>query len=109
MPKAKPKTTLLGRLHAMTATDINQEAVDLLDRLQEACTLHLISELTGIARPTLYRWLDVNRPLEAMDHRVSGWFILVCETSPKIQGLLKRGKLSHPRLAKRITDDIKGD
>jgi len=95
----------LYNLHNMNPLDINQMALDTLDVLLERCTINLVTTLTGISRPTLYRWLDEDLPLDAMNYRDSAWFILVCETSPKVQMLLTRPPLSHPRLAKRIIDE----
>lgn len=97
---------ILDHMHNMNAIDINQIACDKLDELLKRCTLNLVTQLTGISRPTLYRWLDVDRSLEEMNYRDSAWFILVCETSPKVQMLLTRPPLSHPRLAKRLTDKV---
>lgn len=97
---------LTSLLHAMDHNDINQEALNYLDKLLDRCTLNLVSSLTQITRPTLYRWLDEQLPLEAMNPRDSAWFIVMCETSPKLQLLLERGPLSNPRLAKRLTDEV---
>lgn len=103
---SKKKTLVSNQLHEMPATEINQAAIEMLDRLLEVGTLNLISDLTRITRPTLYRWLDADVELERMSHHVAGWFLVICETSPKVQALLKRGALSHPRLAKRVTDGV---
>lgn len=95
----------IDNMHSMKHNDINQVAIDKLDELLDRCTLNLISSLTGITRATLYRWLDTKLPLDAMNYRDSAWFILVCETSPKVRMLLDRPPLSHPRLAKRVIDE----
>lgn len=97
---------LLARLYTMTPAEINQAALDYLDSLLERCTVNLVSSLTGITRTTLYKWLDESLPLEVMSARDSAWLILVCETSPKVRMLLQRPPLSHPRMAKRLTDDV---
>ena len=94
----------IDNMHNMRPVDINQIAYDKLHELLERCTINLVTQLTGISRPTLYRWLDPELSLEEMNHRDSAWFILVCETSPKVQMLLKRPPLSHPRLAKRLLE-----
>ncbi len=96
---------LTDKLHDMDRNAINQIACDKLQELLERCTIHLVTILTGISRPTLYRWLDYDRSLEEMNYRDSAWFILVCETSPKVKMLLDRPPLSHPRMAKRIIDE----
>lgn len=96
---------LLTTLHKLTPNEINQAALDYLDYLLERATLNLVAKLTGITRPTLYRWLDESLPLDAMNYRDSAWFILVCETSPKMQVLINSGPLSHPRLAGRLLEE----
>lgn len=96
---------MIEQLHAMPHVDINQLACNKLDELLTRCTINLVTQLTGISRPTLYRWLDTARPYEDMNHRDSAWFIIMCETSPRIKMLMDRPPLSHPRLAKRILDD----
>ena len=40
-----------------------------------------------------------------MNHFHAAWFLLVCETNPKIRLLLTRGPMSHPRLAKRVIEE----
>lgn len=102
--KTKEKVPLHQVLYDTDHNDINQAAIDLLYKLLECCTLNLVSQLTGVTRPTLYRWMDEKLPLDAMDYRQSAWFILVVETNPKIQALLKRGPVSNPRLAKRTLE-----
>jgi hypothetical protein len=96
----------INNMYNMQPININQIAFDKLNELLQRCTLNLVTNLTGISRPTLYRWLDPERSLEEMNYRDSAWFILVCETSPKVKMLLSRPPLSHPRLAKRITDGV---
>lgn len=100
----KPKQHL-AELHSMEPNDINQVALTILDRLLERCTLNMVTKLTGITRVTLYKWLDESLPLDAMNHRDAAWFILVCETSPKVAMLLERAPLSKPRLAGRLLED----
>ena len=95
----------IDNMHSMQPVHINQIAYDKLQELLTRCTLNLVAQLTGITRPTLYRWLDPDMSLEEMNYRDSAWFILVCETSPKIQMLLNRPPLSHPRLAKRMIEE----
>ena len=95
----------IDNLHAMLPIEINQIAYDKLQELLTRCTVNLVTNLTGVSRTTLYRWLDPERSLEEMNPRDSAWFILVCETSPKVKMLLARPPLSHPRLAKRIIDE----
>ncbi len=99
----------IDNMHNMSPAEINQVAYDKLVHLLEHCTINLVSTVTNITRPTLYRWLDPERSLEEMDYKQAAWFILVCETNPKIQMLLQRGPLSHPRLAKRFIDSQEGD
>lgn len=89
-------------LYKLSPNEINQTALEYLDHLLDRCTLNLVSKLTGITRPTLYRWLDESLPLDAMNYRDSAWFILFCDTSPKMQVLINSGPLSHPRLAGRL-------
>lgn len=95
----------IDNMHSMQPVHINQIAYDKLQELLTRCTLNLVAQLTGITRPTLYRWLDPDMSLEEMNYRDSAWFILVCETSPKVQMLLNRPPLSHPRLAKRMIEE----
>lgn len=94
----------IDNMYNMRRVDINQIAFDKLNELLERCTINLISQLTSISRPTLYRWIDLDLSLEDMNYRDSGWFILVCETSPKVKMLLDRPPMSHPRLAKRVIE-----
>lgn len=97
---------VLPQLHKLQNVDINRHAVAMLDVLLECCTLNLVSSLTGISRVTLYRWLDQDVALDDMNHYHAAWFILHCETNPKVKMLLERGPMSNPRLAKRV---IEGD
>ena len=99
----------IDNLHNMQPVFINQMAYDKLQHLLTRCTLNLVTTLTGISRPTLYRWLDPDRSLEEMNYRDSAWFILVCETSPKVKMLLSRPPLSHPRLASRLLQEQDDD
>ena len=96
----------IDNLYSFRPIEINQIAYDKLNELLTRCTINLVAQLTGITRVTLYRWLDSERSLEEMDYKQAAWFILVCETNPKIQMLLQRAPLSHPRLAKRLTDEV---
>ena len=73
--------------------------------LIERCTLNLVTDLTGISRTTLYKWLDETVPLDQMNHRDAAWFIVYCETSPRVKLLMSRPPLSHPRLARRLLED----
>ena len=95
----------IDNLHDMQPEFINQMAYDKLNELLTRCTINLVSQLTRITRVTLYRWLDEDRSLEEMDFKQAAWFILVCETSPKVKMLLDRPPLSHPRLAKRVIEE----
>ena len=100
------KTKLINpELHRMEREDISQAAIDMLYALLECCTLNLVSDLTSISRTTLYKWLDESIDLEAMSHRDAGWFILMCETDPKLIGVLARGPVSHPRMAKQLVKE----
>ena len=94
----------IDNMHSMQPVEISQLACDKLDELLTRCTINLVASLTGVTRPTLYRWLDTDRSLEEMDYKQAAWFFLVCETSPKIKMLLSRPPLSHPRLAKRLLE-----
>lgn len=96
-------------MHQLDENEINQAALNYLDKLLERCTLNLVSNLTRVTRPTLYRWLDETLPLDAMNARDAAWFIVLCETSPKIKLLLSRPPSSNPRLAKRLTDEVSDD
>lgn len=78
-------------LHTLEPEDINEIAVNKLSALLDRCSLHLTSSVTGISRTTLYKWLDPEVPLESMDHRIAGWFILQTETNPKVAMLMQRG------------------
>ena len=95
----------IDNMHNMQPIEINQIAYDKLQELLTRCTLNLVTTLTRVTRVTLYRWLDTERSLEEMDYKQAAWFILVCETSPKVKILLSRPPLSHPRLAKRLLDE----
>lgn len=99
------QTDLVSRLHSMGEVEINEIAFQKLEHLLERCTMHLVTKLTGISRPTLYRWMDTERGLEAMNARDAAWFILLCETSPRLKMLMQRPPLSHPRLAGRLFQD----
>jgi len=98
-------TELLTQLHGLPPIEINQLALGKLNELLERCSVNLVSSMTGITRPTLYRWLDTDISYEEMDHRIAAWFILYCETSPKAKLLLDRPPLSHKRMAKRVIED----
>ena len=65
----------------------------------------MVQKLTGISRTTLYRWLDEAIEYDRMNERDAAWFIMVYETSPKIDMLLQKGPATRPRLAHRILDD----
>lgn len=93
-------------LYSMDPDAIKQEALDILDKLLERATINLVSNLTNITRPTLYRWLNEDLPFSAMNVRDAAWFIMVCEHSPKVLMLLDRAPLKNPRLAKRLTDEV---
>ena len=96
----------IDNFYRIEPIDINQIACNKLEELLKRCTINLVAELAGITRKTLYRWLNSDVTLEEMDHKQAAWFILVCETSPKLQLLLTRPPLSHPRMAKRLTDEV---
>ena len=106
MQRAELNTSnkVLFRLHAMTRVEINTLAVSKLLDLNERCTLNLVTELTGISRTTLYKWLDDSIAYEDMNHRDAAWFILYCETSPRVKMLLDRPPLSHPRMARKLLE-----
>jgi len=95
----------IKQLHEADADTIRQIALDKLDALLERCTINLVTQLTRISRPTIYRWLDESLDYEAMDWKDCAWFILVCNTSPKVKMLMDRPPLSHPRLAKRVIEE----
>ena len=96
---------MIERLHSMSNDEISQEAVNKLLDLTDRCSLKLIADLTGISRTTLYKWLDESVSLDNMNHRDAAWFILYCETSPRVKLLLDRPPLSHPRLARKFLED----
>lgn len=91
------------QLHTMSPLDINQEAVRLLNKLLERATYNLISKLTGITRPTLYRWMSEDVEFEQMNFMAAAWFIVQCETNPKLVQLMSRAPLTYRRLAGRLT------
>jgi len=95
--KAKPLIT--NSLYSMDKDDINH------DELLQRCTINHVMSLTGITRPTLYKWLNESVELEKMNPRDCAWFITMCETNPKIIMLLQRGPFKYPRLAKQWLDD----
>lgn len=101
---ATKRRLYLADLHSMDPNDISQAAIKLLDHLLERCTLNLVTKLTGISRTTLYKWLDDSLPLDVMNHRDAAWFIMLCETSPKVAMLMDRAPLSNPRLAGRVIE-----
>lgn len=96
MTKPKQHT---ANLHSMTPEEINTIACNMLDRLLECCTLHLVSSVTGISRTTLYKWQDESIPLDSMNHRDAAWLILNVETNPKIAQMLQRGPTKFRRQA----------
>lgn len=97
-------TTYHQELHQLKDTEINQAALNILQWLLWRCSMNLITDLTGITRATLYRWLDPKRKLETINTRDAAWFILICETSPRVQLLLSRPPGKNPHLAKRMLD-----
>lgn len=98
--------SIIENLHSMTHAEICQAAVSLLVSLNERCSLNLITDLAGISRTTLYKWLDDSIPLESMNYRDAAWFILYCETSPRVKLLLERPPLSHPRMARKLIGEF---
>ena len=81
---------ILDQIHSMDPDDVKAHALVLLCDLLERSTMQLAHELTGITRATMYRWLDEELGYESMSIRDCAWFILLCETSPKLQMLLSR-------------------
>lgn len=96
--------TYINELTSMDRNDLCQVAVTKLEKLLEHCTLNMVCKLTGITRPTLYKWLDESIALDDMNHYYAAWFILNYETNPKIRMLLDRGYTSKPRLAGRVIE-----
>ncbi len=84
---------------------INQVAFDRLNMLLERCNINLVSNLTGITRRTFYRWLDTDRSLEEMDHKIATYFLVHCAFNGKVQMLMERPPLSHRRLAGRVIEE----
>lgn len=99
----------LDKLHAMDQDAIAELAYRRLTHLMNRATIHLVSQLTAISRPTLYRWLDPERPLSDMNVRDCAWFILMTETSPRVKLLMQRPPMSHPRLAHRLVKEDDDD
>ena len=95
----------LHELHARDPDWICSLAVKRLSKLLEHSTINLVQKLTGISRTTLYRWLDEDVALDKMNYRDAAWFILYCETSPRVKMLLERPPLSHPRLARKLLEE----
>lgn len=97
-------TPYLHILHSMEPNDINEAACRRLDALLNRCTVNLAADLTGFTRKTLYRWLDSDIPLDAMDYKQAAWFILMTETSPKLLMLLDRPPTKNRRMARGILE-----
>ncbi len=97
----KTKQLTHPNLYGMPSDEIALAALSILDALLQRCTIHMVTELTSISRATIYKWLNEDIELEKMSPRDCAWFILVCETDPRIIMLLQRGPFSHTRLAKR--------
>lgn len=91
-------------LHAMTREEINQHAVNRLLDLLDRCSINLVTDLTGISRTTLYKWLDPDIGLEKMNHRDAAWFLLYCETSPRVKMLLDRPPFTRPHMARKFLE-----
>lgn len=95
---------ILKNIMQMKPEVINQVAYDRLNMLLERCTINLVSSLTQITRRTLYRWLDPDRSLEEMDHKIATYFLVHCAFNGKVQMLMERAPLSHKRLAGRLLE-----
>ena len=96
---------ILNNIMQASPVEVNQCAYDMLQHLLTRCTINLVAMLTSISRRTLYRWLDADRSLEEMDHKIAIYFLVHCVHNRKIKMLFDRPPLSHPRLAKRIIDE----
>lgn len=92
-------------LWSMNDNDVRQQAVNILCTLLDRCTINLASTLTRISRPTLYRWLDPELPLEAVDYKTACYFILLAETHPKLLMLFDRPPMKYTRLAHRLINE----
>ncbi len=97
------KPPMHAHLYATSTETIQLAAVELLDSLLDRCTIHLLSELTDITRATLYKWINEDLPLEAINKNLACWFILVCETDPRIIMLSERPPTQYQRYAKALT------
>jgi len=93
----------MHELYLMSPNLINATAVRYLNNLLNYTTLNLISELTGVARSTFYRWLDPDVNYDKMNHRDAAWFIVMYETMPQIELLLDK-QPSRQRLSHRLID-----
>ena len=93
---------LTPNLPYMTKAEINQAAYDLLVEMLQCCTINLLSDKTGISRPSFYRWLDPDVSIEEMDPKAAAWFIVFMEHQLQFVELRKKGPASHPRLSHRV-------
>lgn len=91
-------------LHSMEPNEINDMACRRLDALLNRCTINLAADLTGISRKTLYRWMDPEIPLDAMDYKQAAWFLLMTETSPKVKLLMERPPTKNRRMARGLLE-----
>ncbi len=100
----KPEDVLIN-LSQLSRGEINLCAYETLNELLERCTINLVARLTSITRKTLYRWLDPDRSLEEMDHKIAVYFLTLFVYDKKIQLLMTRPPLSHRRLAGRLLEE----
>jgi hypothetical protein len=97
---AKKRQDVHPVLHTMQSDDINNAALKLLGTLLDRCSMNLLSDLSGISRTTIYKWLDEDVPLESMSARDSAWFIIMCEHEPRLVKLLSRPPATHKNLVR---------
>jgi hypothetical protein len=100
MSNAKTREVIHAKLYGMQPDAIKHAALKLLVLMDMRCSVKLMAEITGISRTTLYKWFDADVPLEAMSVRDCAWFILVCETDPKLMRLLSREPATHKNLVR---------
>jgi hypothetical protein len=93
------------RLYSLQPIEINKAAIAYLDKMTDRAPLNLIATLTHVSRPTLYKWQDKNTPYDSINFKDAAWFILMCETNPKVKMLLDRPPLTRKHRARYVIED----
>jgi len=87
--KAKETT----QLNTLDHESISQIALDYLVELLKRQSMNSISKLLRTTPPTIYRWLDEDKPLKSVSIIAASYIILMCEHDRQFRAVLE----SRPR------------